>query len=244
MAFCGDHRSPWIDEELERCYRAPNCHVIDDVPVINPDHPLTIEARQSSDIVTNIVASEGIVNTATCRPYDIVHGTLYNPCQNTGCSHETTIHNCPLPDIGSPKGTVVHCTITQDGSYANDGYSSRNMFVRLLEDLTAARTTNQTDRLLSTPSGGSQTPVEVNYFGYSAPASIKVTRYGKVTGSVTPVEIAHMSFSITCTGRKETDCSTLSASIAETAAGMMQGLETPLPGVTNFFGKFTGNCSQ
>jgi hypothetical protein len=96
------------------------------------------------------------------------------------------------------------------------------MFVRLLEDLTAARTTNQTDRLLSTPSGGSQlvsrvsfrtgvlmtidprrTPVEVNYFGYSAPASIKVTRYGKVTGSVTPVEIAHMSFSVRGANERE-----------------------------------------
>lgn len=76
LAFRGDYLSPWTDEELERCYRAPNCHVIDDVPVIDHSHPLTIEARQSSDIVTNIVASEGIVNTATCKPYDIVHGTL------------------------------------------------------------------------------------------------------------------------------------------------------------------------
>jgi len=76
LAFRGDHRSPWTVEELERCYRAPNCYVIDGVPVIDDDHPLTIEARQSSEIVTNLVASEGIVNTATCDPYDIVHGTL------------------------------------------------------------------------------------------------------------------------------------------------------------------------
>jgi hypothetical protein len=93
LAFCGDHRSPWTDEELERCYRAPNCHVIDDVPVIDPDHPLTIEARQSSDIVTNIVASEGIVNTATCRPYDIVHGTLVRT--KTLPSPQTSYSNYP-----------------------------------------------------------------------------------------------------------------------------------------------------
>ena len=92
----------------------------------------------------------------------------YIPRQNTGCSHETTIHSCPLADLGSPEGTVVHCTITQDGSYADDGFNSRNMFVRLLEDLTPAQTTNQTDRLLSIPPGGGQLVSRIEFRTWSA----------------------------------------------------------------------------
>ena len=40
------------------------------LPVII-DGPQPSEARQSPDIVTNIVTSESIVNTATCKPDDI-----------------------------------------------------------------------------------------------------------------------------------------------------------------------------
>jgi len=51
--------------------------------------------------------------------------------------------------------------------------------------------------------GSRRTPLEITYLGYSAPASMKATRYGKVTGSSEPVEIAHMSFSVRYSQERE-----------------------------------------